>query len=201
MPWKERTAFLRDERNGEFLASVVRDRFPGNGSPIASAVDDILNSTGEGASLVTWSGIFRYQPDALDRVAARAGTDPPTHHTGYKDRHGQHYLPFECALSLAQAFAAAEPRTVLDHVDIQERDAALKAREPGGSYMSGLLSEWRASWALVRQWASHDVAVAAREERILELERLLTQTMWDLRRPGADPQKVANRIDRALRSG
>lgn len=199
VPWKQRSAFLRDERNSQTLNYAIENRFPGNDSPIASAVDDILNAMGEGPALSTWSGVFRYDPDALERVSTRAKIEPPTHHAGYKDRKGQHFLPFECALALAQAFAAAEPTTVLDYIDGLERKYAQEARQPGGSYMGGLLSEWRAQWALVRQWASHDAAVAAREERILELERLLTQTMWDLRRPGVDPERVASRIDRALR--
>jgi len=199
VPWKERAAFLRDERNAQALARFVGDRFPGDDSPIVSAVESVLSATGEGGALFTYRGVLHYEPDALARVAARAGVDPPTHHAGYVDRHGEHHLPFECAISLARAFAAAEPRTVLDFVDGEERAAAVDAREPGHAYMTSLLAECRASWALVRQWAGHDAAVAAREERILELERLLTQTMWDLRRPGVDSERVAARIDRALR--
>ena len=39
--------------------------------------------------------------------------------------------------------------------------------------MVGLLNEYRASWALIRQWAGHDAAVAEREATIQKLERLV----------------------------
>lgn len=58
----------------------------------------------------------------------------------------------------------------------------------------------RARWALVRQWAGHDTAIAAREERIASLEELLTHAMWDLRRPNPDLERIAARIERALRA-
>lgn len=122
----------------------------------------------------------------------------PGHPAGYRDRHGNSHLPFEVALILARAFAAAEPRTVLDHIEVLERDAAVEAREPGKRYLLAVLEESRASWALVRQWAGHDVAVAMRESRIADLEQLLTRTMWELRRPNADVERIARRIEGAL---
>ena len=115
------------------------------------------------------------------------------------DRHGRHHLPWSSALELAEAFARNEPATVLDPIDTQEHEWATEARSPGNSYLIGLLTDYRAAWAIVRQWAGHDAAIAARETRITELEHLLTQTMWDLRRPKPDPERIAGRIDRALR--
>ena len=88
---------------------------------------------------------------------------------------------------------------MLTPVEVAERDWTSRAREPGGDYALGLLADYRACWAIIRQWAGHDAAVAIREERIDELEQLLTRVMWDLRRPAPDPGKVAERIERYLR--
>lgn len=200
VPWGERRAFLRDEQRAEALALATARTFPGDDSPISTAVDKVLDCAGE-LELFVYRGNLNFDRESLERVATRAGIDPPSHPAGYKDRHGRERLPFSCALMLAEAFAAAEPRTVLDGVDADERELRLQLREPGSTHLSQLLSEYRAAWALVRQWAGHDVAVAAREERITELERFLVQVQWDLRRPSVDPERVAARIERALRSG
>lgn len=200
VPWGERRAFLRDEQRAEALALATARTFPGDDSPIGRAVESVLECTGE-LNLHLYKGSLSFEREPLERVATRVGIDPPSHPTGYKDRHGREHLPFSCALTLAEAFAAAEPRTVLDSVDADEREWSLQLREPGSSHLSRLLSEYRAAWALVRQWAGHDVAVAVREERITELERLLTQVQWDLRRPSVDLERVADRIERALRRG
>ena len=44
-------------------------------------------------------------------------------------------------------------------------------KEPGGSYLLSLVNRWRASWALVRQWAGLDAAIAAREVQIKDSAR------------------------------
>lgn len=199
--WGQRQAFLRDERHAAELARVNERDFPGDRHPVAAATEEVLNCAGETTHFGLYKGVLRYLPDRLERVAARAGIDPPTHPAGYEDREGTHHLPFSSALALAQAFAAAEPQTVLDSVDAEERRWSLKLRQPGNDHLNSLLADWRASWALVRQWAGHDAAVAAREARIKDLEGLLNQTMWDLRQPQVDPERIANRIGRALGSG
>jgi hypothetical protein len=179
----QRQALVRDERNAGNMASAVeRSGFPGDHHPTAVAVDTVLDSTSE-HSISVKHGVLSYEADALERVAARAGIDPPEHPVGYQDRHGRHHLPWDCALALAEAFARNEPSTVLDPIDTQEHEWATEARSPGHSYLIGLLTEYRAAWAIVRQWAGHDAAIAAREARITDLERLLTSVMWDLRRP------------------
>jgi hypothetical protein len=45
------------------------------------------------------------------------------------------------ALELAKAFAAAEPATVLLHLDLGERKWEIEAREPGGSHLLGQFGE------------------------------------------------------------
>jgi hypothetical protein len=47
-----------------------------------------------------------------------------------------------------------------------------KARH-GEDYIIGLLNEYRAAWAVVRQWAGHDAAMIQREAEIQRLERLV----------------------------
>jgi hypothetical protein len=71
--------------------------------------------------------------------------------------------------------------------------------EPGGHYRDKLLTKYRAAWAIIRQWAGLDAAVAAPEQRTRDLEQLLPRAMLDFRRPDTDPLRVAARIERALR--
>jgi hypothetical protein len=61
--------------------------------------------------------------------------------------------------------------------------------------MVGLLNEYRASWALIRQWAGHDVAVAQREAEIQRLERLVWDAIYALQKAGLD--REAARLRRA----
>lgn len=196
--WSERRALLRDEERGAELQRVSAMTFPGSESPLASAIDDVLTATGE-PTLHVWRGIFEFDSAGLERVCARAGIAMPEHRAGYVDRFGQSRLPFESAIAVARAFAAAEPTTVLDYIDIEERRVADEARQPGNHYLNKLLIEYRANWALIRQWAGFDAALASREARIAELERLLSQTIWDLRRPSLDAERIAGRLERAIR--
>ena len=186
VPWGQRRALLRDERNADAMtAAVDRSGFPGNHHPVAIAVTEILDSTGE-RDISVHHGVLSYEPDVLERVAARANIDIPDHVVGYRDRHGRHHLPWDCAIALAAAFACNEPSTVLDPIDAKEHEWSTEARRPGGHYLIDLLTEYRAVWAIVRQWAGHDAAIAAREERIRDLEQLVTSVMWDLRRTDPD---------------
>lgn len=197
--WRERTAFLRDEKRAEELARANEAAgFPGDEHPLARAVDVVLDTVGD-RDVHCYRGVLNSNGDALDRLAARAGVEISKEPAAYTDRFGTAHHPWSTALEVAQHFAAREPRTVLDDVDSSEREWSLKAREPGGNYITPLLNEYRAAHAIVRQWAGHDEAVALREERINELERLLTSVMWDLRRPGAEPERIAARIERALK--
>lgn len=196
--WGDRRGFLRDERNALALAETVeRSGFPGDQHPLDRAVGLVLDASGE-RSVYVHKGILHFDPDALERIATRAGTTVPEHPSGYRDRQGEHHLPWNCALQLAEAFARSEPTTVLTPIDAQEAELSVRSRQPGEQYLVSLLTEYRAAWAIVRQWASHDAAVALREERIRQLEELLTRVLWDLRRPDADPGRISNQIERAL---
>jgi hypothetical protein len=197
--WEERKEFLRDERNDAALQRVVQDSgFPGNQHPVAQAVHTVFAATGE-PGMYVWYGVLNYPVDALQRVAHRAGTSVPTHPAGYIDRHGRGRLPWAVAMELAQAFSRNEPTTVLDLIDTEERQLAQEASAYNEEFMARALVESRASWALIRQWAGHDKAVALREERVRTLERLLSEVRWDLRRPNPDVERIATRIERVLR--
>ena len=76
------------------------------------------------------------------------------------------------------------------------RKWAQEARRPGEEYMVKLLNEYRAAWALVRQWAGHDAAVAQREEQIQKLERLVWDAVYALQKAHLDGE--SERLRRAI---
>jgi hypothetical protein len=197
--WGQRRALLRDERAGQLLAECVeRSSYPGPQHPLTKAVESVLDAASE-PSVWLHQGVLTFKRDGIARMAARVGVPAPEHPTGYADRNGWCHLPWSCALELAEAFARNEPATVLEPIDAEEREWSVRSREPGEQHLVRLLTGYRAVWAIVRQWASHDAAIALREARIRELEDLLVKVMWDLRRPGADGDRIAARIDRAMR--
>lgn len=198
VPWKQRRAFLRDEERHSVLVAVAERQWDGPDGPVTDAVNEVFAASGE--DLAVWRhGELECDPVAIARLAERAGVELATDPSSYTDRRGQLHVPFETALVVARAFAAIEPNTVLLHIDVAERQSEVEAREPGYSYRVPLLNRYRASWALVRQWAGHDAAIAAREKEISDLRQLLSRTVWDLRRESADTEAIANRLDRALR--
>lgn len=114
----------------------------------------------------------------------------------YTSRSGKLHLPFDYALDLARKFCTSEPSTVLVGVETTEREWARKATRPGEEYMVPLLNDYRASWALLRQWAGHDAAVAQRETEIQRLERLVWDAVYALQKAGLDSE--AARLRRAI---
>lgn len=83
-------------------------------------------------------------------------------------------------------------------LDAKERRWEIDARDPANHYLVGLLNDYRAEWAIIRQWAGYDQAVAMREEEITRLSGLLRQAMWKLRETGADAEAIAQWIERSL---
>ncbi|WP_447602910.1 hypothetical protein [Nitrospira sp. Nam80] len=114
----------------------------------------------------------------------------------YEDRHGTFHLPFSDVLTLAKAFSAAEPSTVLVGVEATEQKWSHEARQPGSGYMVSLLNEYRAAWAIIRQWAGYDAAIAQREARIQQLERLIWDAIYALQKAGLD--REVDRLRRAI---
>ena len=137
--------------------------------------------------------------EAIDRITARAGVKGSERSSiACLDRQERLHLPYTDALELARRFCAAEPPTVLASCEVTERNWAREARQPGEEYLVGLLNEYRAAWALVRQWASHDAAVAQREAEIQRLERLVLDAVYELQKGGLDAE--AARLRRAIKS-
>ena len=93
-------------------------------------------------------------------------------------------------------FCGAEPAAVLVGVETTERDWAQQARRQGEEYIVPLLNEYRASWALIRQWAGQDAAIAQREGEIQRLERLVWDAVYVLQKAGLD--KEAAKLRRAI---
>lgn len=113
----------------------------------------------------------------------------------YVDRQGELHLPFDEAFELGRRFCMAEPSTVLVEVEAFERNWTHKATH-GEEYMIELLNKYRASWALLRQWAGYDAAVAQREEEIKKLERLVWDAIYALQKAGLNSE--AARLRRAV---
>jgi hypothetical protein len=180
VPWKERKAFLKEEESAERLRK---------------ALYGIFEDVGDEASF--YRGVLTGSPEALARVKTRAKIQPESNSQfSYVDRTGKLHLPFDEALEIARKFCAAEPAAVLAAVESTEREWAQKARQPGEEYMVKLLNEYRAAWALVRQWAGHDAAVAQREEQIQKLERLVWDAVYALQKAHLDSE--AARLRRAI---
>ena len=150
--WKEHRAFLKEEENETRLKEENERNGYRNDSPsIDRAMYEVFESVADGVNY--YRGTLSGEPEAIARVKARAGADPNKQSPfGYVDRGGKLRLPFGDAVDLAGALCGAEPSTVLIKVEGTERDWGQEARTPSEGYMIGLLNEYRAAWALIRQW-------------------------------------------------
>jgi hypothetical protein len=197
--WKERKKILLDEQRERQLRDDNARRGYESDSPLDNAVTEVFESVGE-PGLSFYRGALSARPEALDRVKSRARLENLTLSTvSYHDRHGTIRLPFVDALTIAKAICAAEPSTVLVGVEATERRWDQEARQPGNDYLVGLLNEYRASWAIIRQWAGHDAAIAQREARIGQLERLVLDAIYALQKAGLD--REGDRLRRAMQRG
>lgn len=195
VPWKERKAFLREEESAERLRNHNRAIGYEEESPVANALYEIFENVGDDVSF--YRGVLTGSPEALARVKTRAKAHSESNSQfSYVDRTGNLHLPFDEALELARKFCAAEPAAVLAAAESTEREWAQEARRPGEEHMVKLLNQYRAVWALVRQWAGHDAAVAQREEQIQKLEHLVWDAVYALQNAGLDNE--AARLRRAL---
>jgi hypothetical protein len=193
--WKDRRSFLRDEDNWHLL-EACGSSWPGHDHPLSEAVDLIIDSTGEREIYVGNRGELCCSEGALDRVQQRANIEISIDKPGFRDRQNTLRLPFEVAVTLARAFAAAEPQTVLLQVETSEQRYEQESREIGNFYLVPLLQRWRAGWALCRQWAGFDEALAQRDREIGRLRRILVDMGYELRRGGHD--ELAQKLERKL---
>ena len=194
-PWKDHKAYLKEEESAERLRVYNSEHGYGSDEdPVESAVQQVFESAGDGVDF--YRGVLTGVPDVIDRIRVRSRMENlPQSHAAYTDRQGRLRLPFDAALDIAKRLCAAEPSTVLVGVESTEREWTRKA-ERGEDHIVGLLSRYRASWALIRQWAGHDDAVAQREAEIQRLERLVSDSIYALQKAGLDSE--ASRLRRAL---
>ena len=195
-PWKEHKTFLKEEadegrlREHNDRAGYKRD------SPLDNALHEVFESVGD-KDISYWRGVLFGPAEAIDRLRARAKSEAGKRTPyAYTDRRGVVRLPFDEALDVARRFSAAEPATVLIAIEGTERKWAREAATPGEEHMAGLLNEFRASWALIRQWAGQDAAVAQREAEIQRLERLVWDAIYAMQKAGLD--REASRLRRAI---
>lgn len=90
-----------------------------------------------------------------------------------------------------------QPATVLVGIEATEREWSTKASRPGEEYIIPLLNQYRASWAIIRQWTGHDPAIAAREAYIERLQKLVWDAIYALQKAGLDDGEAA-RLRRVL---
>jgi hypothetical protein len=196
VPWQEHRAFLRDERNHELLIAASRRTWPGRDNPLTVAVDTVLLSAGEHFETERYGEVVTV-PDSLERVVRRAKLTDWEPSTSYVDRAGMSHIDFRAALQLAKAFAAAEPATVILRVETEERQYTARVREPGESYLLDRVEEWRSAWALCREWAGVNSALAEKDHEIERLRRILDDVRWEARRQGLD--ELARKIEWKLK--
>jgi hypothetical protein len=195
VPWKEHKAFLKEEASAEALREHNERMGYEENSPIANALYSVFESVGDDVSF--YRGILSGSTEAVDRVKTRAAMDTSKRTPlAYIDRQGKLHLPFDEAFELARMFCAAEPAAVLVRAETTERDWAQQARRPGEEYIIPLLNQYRASWALIRQWTGHDPAVAQREAEIERLERLVWDAVYALQKARLD--KEAAKLRRVI---
>jgi hypothetical protein len=164
-------------------------------SPVTLAIEQIFESAGDGVGVSR--GILSGTPDQVNRISARAGcSEYEPKRPAYIDRKGILHLPFDQALELGRKFCMAEPSTVLTDIEATERKWTSQAARPGEEYIIPLLNSYRASWALLRQWAGLDAAVAARDSQIRSLERLVWDAIYALQKAGLDSE--ASKLRRAI---
>jgi len=187
---------FRQEDTRFQLHEVCKRTWPGNEHPLGDAVQVVLEASGEAGVWVDNQGAISGPADSLDRIAQRAGYELKTNPPAYIDRTGYAHHPFDVGVELAKAFAGAKPQTVLLTIETEEEQYSRESREIGNSYLVPLVQRWRAGWALCRQWAGFDQAIARREAEIERLRRIISDLQYDLRRAGHD--ELATKIERKL---
>ena len=195
VPWGERKALLRDEERAARLhehAANIRDK------ALTEAANAVFESTGERGAYVAESGTAMDERE-LQRILDRAGVDiapDQLHLLAYRDRHGQVHLPLDAAVTLAQAFAAAEPQTVVGYLDDQEQEMRIKGNQPGDRWYHQYLREMSPGFALARHWAGLEQEAEMLRKEIARLRTLVSAAAYDLKAAGHE--RKGSRLLRAL---
>ena len=196
VPWKKRKGFLADEEAWQVLRAESAASWPGHQHPVDDAVSLVLEATGE----TLWcgrGGVLSGERDALERVATRARITLDTVAPAFQDGEGASHMPFTTALKIVRAFAAAEPSAVLAQIKVQETEISRFEREYDAPEMTQLHNRYLAGWALVREWAGFDAAVADQVKEIESTQENHSRLSLTLRRTGHDD--LAGQLERMAR--
>jgi hypothetical protein len=145
-------------------------------------------------------GMLSMSLESVEQIAERAGLAEPVtglHPAAFVTRFGTLCLPYEGAETLARAFAAAEPETVLLYIQDQEAEYRARGYEPGERFWHDYLREKAAGYALARHWAGHEKEIEQLQKELERLRSLVSMAAHDLERAGAD--HGARRLRRALK--
>lgn len=197
--WGDRKAVLRDEERARQIDEYSRKTRSDHA--IVEAASSILESSGEQSAGAAIGGLS--MPEAeLERIMRRAGLngEPTTlHHLAFRSRRGDVQMPLDGAETLARAFAAAEPETVLMYLDDRETSLKHQGYHPGDRFVHDLLRDYMPGWAVARQWAGFDQEVEQLKKEIGRLRQLVSNAAYDLRDAGAESK--SRRLLRALDGG
>ena len=195
--WKDHKAFLREEENDESLRRENERKGYKEGSPLCNVITEVFEAVREDG-LGFYRGVLSGPPEALQRVKDRGKIKSENNSPyAYTDRSGIIHVPYSDALEIAKKFCMAEPNVILAKIEAVEREWTQESSRPGGEYLVDLLNEYRAAWAIIRQWTGLDPAIAQREKYIEQLERLVWDAIYALQKAGADDE--AGRLRRALK--
>jgi hypothetical protein len=201
VPWDARKAYLQEKNDREAMSRHNSDLGFEQDSVVAEAVHTVFENIGDGAHFDCKHGSMSGSIDMIERLRARAKLTEDELSSAapysYIERSGRLRLPYGCALNFARAFSMQEPAGILAAIEASERDSSLSATKPENAYQIPLLNRYRASWALVRQWCGQDAAIAAREQRISYLEKLLWDAVYVLQKSGHDLEaaKLRRRLE------
>lgn len=194
-PWGQRQAVLRDEQR---QARLDEHAAGSDDAALGAAANAVLESSGEPGADVSPSGLAMSEAE-LQRIMDRAGLDGQParlHPLAFRDRRGIVHLPLEAAVSVARAFAAAEPQTVVAYLDDTEEEFRLRGNSPGERWWHDYLREKAPGFALARQWAGLEQEAELLRREIGRLRSLVASAVYELKRSGHESS--ARRLLRAL---
>ena len=195
VPWKEHKQFLQEETDLAHLREYnLSHGYDGN-FPVCEALQQVFESVQDGISYDR--GILRTTWEQLNRLRARSRlSEYVLQRPAFQGRDGSLKLPHDQAEELARNFCLVEPAPVLINIETTERNWSMDVVRPGNEYLAPLLNQYRASWAIIRQWCGSDAAVAERDKRIEILERLVWDAIYVLQKAGLDSE--ATRLRRTI---
>jgi hypothetical protein len=196
VPWAQAERFLRDE---ELERRVTEECRRTRDRVLADAADHALGASGEARAGVSDVGYLLMPEDELQRIMDRAGVEgrpQDLHSLGFRDREGWVHLPFAASVSLARAFAAAEPETVLMHIANYEESLRAGGHAPGEHHRHVRLIDNQPALAVARQWAGLEQQTEMLRKEIGRLRGLVSQAAYELEAVGKD--QPARRLLRAV---